>query len=108
MSELPRRPGIAEPALGRPGGVAVGRAARARRSVPYLLLAPAVARDRGGARPIRSTCSSPLSFQQYGLFELIRHEGAWVGLDNYSTILRDRQFWDVLVRTVVFTAACVR
>jgi N,N'-diacetylchitobiose transport system permease protein len=48
-----------------------------------------------------------LSFQQYGLFELIRHEGVPVGFDNYSTILRDSQFADVLVRTAVFTAVCV-
>jgi len=48
-----------------------------------------------------------LSFQQYGLFELIRHDGRWIGLDNYSTILSDSQFAEVLIRTVVFTAVCV-
>ena len=34
-----------------------------------------------------------LSFQQYGLFELIEHKGKWIGLDNYSQILHDREFW---------------
>jgi N,N'-diacetylchitobiose transport system permease protein len=48
-----------------------------------------------------------LSFQKYGLFELIRHEGTWIGLDNYRSILRDREFWTVLLRTVVFTAVAV-
>ena len=37
-----------------------------------------------------------LSFQQYGLFELIAHKGEWIGVDNYSTIFHDRQFWTVL------------
>jgi N,N'-diacetylchitobiose transport system permease protein len=99
-------PTIAEPALvparrRRGLRVRVGRGA-----VPYLLLAPAVA-------VIAAVLAYPLyllgalSFQQYGLFELIRHEGVWIGLDNYSTILHDSQFVDVLLRTVVFTAACV-
>ena len=34
-----------------------------------------------------------LSFQKYGLFELIAHKGEWIGLDNYSQIFHDRQFW---------------
>jgi N,N'-diacetylchitobiose transport system permease protein len=82
-------------------GVRISRAA-----VPYLLLAPAVA-------VIVAVLAYPLyllgslSFQQYGLFELIRHDGRWVGLDNYRTILSDSLFVDVLVRTVVFTAVCV-
>jgi N,N'-diacetylchitobiose transport system permease protein len=77
-----------------------------RGAVPFLLLAPAVA-------VIAAVLAYPLyllgslSFQQYGLFELIRHDGRWVGVDNYSTILGDSQFVDVLLRTVVFTAACV-
>jgi N,N'-diacetylchitobiose transport system permease protein len=85
----------------RPLGVRVGRGA-----VPYLLLAPALT-------VIAAVLAYPLyllgalSFQQYGLFELIRHEGKWIGIDNYSTILGDPQFWDVLVRTIVFTGACV-
>jgi N,N'-diacetylchitobiose transport system permease protein len=82
-------------------GVRLSRAA-----VPYLLLAPAVV-------VIVAVLAYPLyllgalSFQQYGLFELIRHDGRWVGLDNYSTVLRDSLFRDVLIRTVVFTAVCV-
>ena len=48
-----------------------------------------------------------LSFQQYKLPELIQRKGEWIGLDNYSSVLRDSIFWDTLVRTVVFTAANV-
>jgi N,N'-diacetylchitobiose transport system permease protein len=48
-----------------------------------------------------------LSFQQYGLFELIRHQGKWIGLENYGSVLHDQVFWDTLVRTAVFTVANV-
>ena len=44
-----------------------------------------------------------LSFEQYGLFELIQHKGHWIGLDNYGSVLHDHVFWDTVVRTVVFT-----
>ncbi len=82
-------------------GVRIGRGA-----VPYLLLAPAVV-VIGAVLAYPLYLLGSLSLQQYGLFELIRHDGRWVGLDNYSTILHDSQFVDVLLRTVVFTAACV-
>jgi N,N'-diacetylchitobiose transport system permease protein len=48
-----------------------------------------------------------LSFQKYGLFELIQHKGVWIGLDNYSSVLHDRVFWDTVVRTVIFTVVNV-
>ncbi len=48
-----------------------------------------------------------LSFQKYGLFELINKQGEWIGLENYSRILHDREFWTVLVRTAGFTAFTV-
>jgi N,N'-diacetylchitobiose transport system permease protein len=82
------------------------RARAAGGSVPYLLVAPAAA-------VIVAVLGYPLykivalSFQQYGLFELIRHQGKWIGLDNYSKILHDATFWHVLLRTFVFTAANV-
>jgi len=77
-----------------------------RVATPYLLLLPALA-------VIASVLGYPLyrlvalSFQEYGLAELIAHEGRWIGLDNYTTILGDRQFWTVLGRTVAFTAVTV-
>jgi N,N'-diacetylchitobiose transport system permease protein len=48
-----------------------------------------------------------LSTQQYGLFELIRHQGVSVGLHNYRSVLHDSVFWHTLLRTVVFTAVNV-
>jgi N,N'-diacetylchitobiose transport system permease protein len=76
------------------------------RSVPYLLVLPVFA-------AIGAVLGYPLyqlvvlSFQQYGLFELIRHHGTWVGLDNYRSVLGDGVFWHTLERTVVFTVANV-
>ena len=55
----------------------------ARASVPYWLLLPVVV-------VIGAILGYPLyhlvklSFEQYGLFELIRREGEWIGLDNFS------------------------
>jgi N,N'-diacetylchitobiose transport system permease protein len=78
----------------------------ARGAAPYLLLAPAAA-------VIAAVLCYPLyklvtlSFQQYGLFELLAHKGKWIGLDNYSTIAHDPTFWRVLWRTTVFTAVNV-
>jgi len=48
-----------------------------------------------------------MSFEKYGLFELIRHQGRWVGTANYAHILGDSQFWRVLLRTIVFTVVNV-
>ena len=48
-----------------------------------------------------------LSFQRYGLPELIQRHGEWIGLDNYRSVLSDSVFWDTLVRTIVFTAVNV-
>jgi len=69
---------------------------------PYLLLLPvAVVIGAILGYPIYKLVH--LSFQQYGLFELIQRKGHWIGLDNYSSVLHDAVFWDTLVRTVVFT-----
>ncbi len=79
----------------------VGQAA-----APYLLLAPAAA-------VIGLVLAYPLyllvkmSFQKYGLFELIRHQGKWIGTANYASIFHDGEFWHVVLRTIVFTAVCV-
>jgi N,N'-diacetylchitobiose transport system permease protein len=48
-----------------------------------------------------------ISFERYGLFELIQHQGHWIGLDNYRSVLGDHVFWDTVVRTVVFTVVNV-
>ena len=77
-----------------------------RWSAPYLLIAPVVL-------TIAAILGYPLyhlvrlSFQKYGLFELIAHHGTSVGWANYSSVLHDSVFWHVLVRTIVFTIANV-
>jgi N,N'-diacetylchitobiose transport system permease protein len=48
-----------------------------------------------------------LSLERYGLFQLIRHKGEWIGLKNYSQILHDGLFWHVVARTLAFTAVAV-
>ena len=78
----------------------------ARASTPYWLLLPAaVVMGAILAYPLYYLVK--LSFQQYGLFELIQRQGKWIGLDNFSYVLRSDVFWDTLLRTVVFTAANV-
>ena len=78
----------------------------ARGTVPYLLLAPA-------AVTIAAVLAYPLyflgklSFQRYGLPELIAHEGTWIGLDNFSRLVHDSEFWRVLWRTLAFTGGAV-
>jgi N,N'-diacetylchitobiose transport system permease protein len=75
-------------------------------AVPYLLVLPVLA-------AIVAILGYPLyqlvvlSFQQYGLPELIQRKGSWVGLENYSSVLHDPVFWHTLLRTVVFTAVNV-
>jgi N,N'-diacetylchitobiose transport system permease protein len=77
-----------------------------RIAAPYALVAPA-------AGVIGVILAYPLyllvkmSFEKYGLFELIRHKGHWIGLANYSNILHDSTFWHVLLRTLLFTAVTV-
>ncbi len=77
-----------------------------RMAAPYVLIAPAAA-------VVAVVLAYPLyllgkmSFQKYGLFELIRHQGRWIGTANYSSIFHDTEFWQVVLRTIAFTAVCV-
>jgi N,N'-diacetylchitobiose transport system permease protein len=74
--------------------------------VPYLLVAPVVV-------VLGATLGYPiynlirLSFQRYGLFELLQHHGVPVGLHNFGSVLHDQIFWHTLVRTIVFTVVNV-
>jgi N,N'-diacetylchitobiose transport system permease protein len=73
---------------------------------PYVLLLPAAA-------VIAAVLAYPLyfmvrlSFEHYGLFQLIRHKGEWIGTRNYAQIFHDGTFWHVVARTLAFTAATV-
>jgi N,N'-diacetylchitobiose transport system permease protein len=74
--------------------------------LPYALIAPCVAVIAGVlAFPLGMLVW--LSLQSYGLRELIAHQGQWVGLDNYKTILTDPLFHQVVIRTLLFTLSCV-
>ncbi|NUP01429.1 MAG: sugar ABC transporter permease [Nonomuraea sp.] len=70
---------------------------------PYLLIAPAVA---GGAflllYPLLK--AAVISFQHFRMGELIRGGAAFVGLENYAELLSGTEFWQVLLRTLVWTA----
>ncbi len=73
---------------------------------PYALVLPVVATiGLVLGYPIVKLVS--ISFQRYGLFELIQHRGVDVGLKNYGSVLHDHVFWDTVFRTVIFTAVNV-
>jgi N,N'-diacetylchitobiose transport system permease protein len=105
-SEIPGGTAIAAEAGYRPRRrpLTVARAVRA--VTPYLLILPVLI-------VIAAILGYPLyhlarlSFQKYGLFELIQRHGTNVGWANYSSVLHDEVFWRVLLRTVVFTVANV-
>jgi N,N'-diacetylchitobiose transport system permease protein len=74
--------------------------------LPYALIAPTVAVIAGIlAFPLGMLVW--LSTQHYGLRELIQHSGEWVGVGNYQAILTDPLFRQVIVRSLLFTFACV-
>jgi N,N'-diacetylchitobiose transport system permease protein len=77
-----------------------------RNAAPYALLLPAAA-------VIAAVLGYPLyylirlSFQHYGLFQLVRHKGEPVGTANYAQIFHDSLFWHVVGRTLAVTVVCV-
>jgi N,N'-diacetylchitobiose transport system permease protein len=73
------------------------------RLLPYLLVAPTVL---GTAYLLVYPLVRNLliSFQKFGIAQLIRGGAEFVGLDNYKHILGDAMFWGVVRRTFVFTA----
>jgi|SRR5215210_371146 len=109
MSSAPR---AAVPAAGRESASSSRRrggdtAARLREGLPaYALLAPTILVLVGVlAYPLYWLVR--ISFEHFGLRELIAHKGTWTGLDNYRQVLGDREFWTIVVRTVIFTAVNV-
>ncbi|MYT73671.1 MULTISPECIES: sugar ABC transporter permease [unclassified Streptomyces] len=73
---------------------------------PYLLIAPAVL----GmlyllVYPLARTVL--ISFQDFGLRQLILGDAPFVGFDNYTTLLTDPRFWTVVRRTFLFMALSV-
>ncbi|WP_406006828.1 sugar ABC transporter permease [Streptomyces sp. NBC_00637] len=84
------------------GGRSSGGAA-----TPWLLLAPCllVLALVMGYPLVRLVT---LSFQKFGQSQLWGFQPAEsVGLDNFTGVLDDGEFWQVVIRTIVFAAGCV-
>ncbi|MFB7942703.1 carbohydrate ABC transporter permease [Streptomyces sp. NPDC004779] len=84
---------------------------RGRRSLPggllpYLLVTPALL-SMAVLLLYPLVSNLILSFQSVNRRELIRRETPWVGFDNYTELLSDPDFWTVVLRSVLFTAANV-
>ncbi|MET7737932.1 sugar ABC transporter permease [Streptomyces sp. NPDC005402] len=80
---------------------------RAFSGTPWLLLAPCllVLALVMGYPLVRLVT---LSFQKFGQSQLWGFLPAqWIGLDNFTGVLNDGEFWAVVVRTIVFAAGCV-
>lgn len=92
-------PTVARTARGRP----VPRRRR-RPAMPYLLLLPAI----GflvlalGYPLVRQFV---MSFQEYGLAQQFGQPPEWIGLGNYSQLLTDGYFWQVVAKSIVFCLA---
>ena len=69
---------------------------------PYLLIAPSLlALGLILGFPIYKLIS--LSFERYGLAEIIAGKGVFVGLANFTETFTDPEFWKILKRTLIFT-----
>jgi N,N'-diacetylchitobiose transport system permease protein len=74
--------------------------------LPYVLLAP-------GLIAILALLGWPtlqlllISVRKLDLRELVTGELVWVGLNNYSEVLSDPEFWEIAVRTLIFAASVV-
>jgi N,N'-diacetylchitobiose transport system permease protein len=77
-----------------------------RQALPYALITPSVA-VIAGILGFPLAMLVWLSLQHYGLRELIAHQGEFVGLGNYQTIVTDPLFRAVIFRSLAFTLTCV-
>jgi N,N'-diacetylchitobiose transport system permease protein len=79
---------------------------RAGGFTPYSLLTPALI-------VLAAITGWPLiqlivtSFQEFGRAQVFGAPPAWVGFENYLDVLTDPVFYGVLVRSLLFAAACV-
>ncbi|MEU1406064.1 sugar ABC transporter permease [Streptomyces sp. NPDC005728] len=93
---------------GPPTGEDRGPGSPSRRSAaaPYLLLLPALLATLIllGWPLVKN---GMLSFQNLNPRQLIQHLTEWNGVDNYKEVLTGSDFWHVVERSVVFTAANV-
>lgn len=106
-AQVPPRRHSSPPAhRGRPRTERRGRRT-GRAAAPWLLLAPCLL-------TLVLVLGYPLwrltelSFQDYKKPQLWGFKPAtWVGFDNYKAILSDNEFWDVVVRTILFAGSAV-
>jgi N,N'-diacetylchitobiose transport system permease protein len=76
------------------------------RTVPYLLLAPAVLAILALlGYPVVSVVID--SFQDLGPRQVNLHLTEWVGFANFQEILTDPDFWTITLRTLAFTVGAV-
>ena len=103
----PTAPSVSLPVPGRPRRPAAPRRGTGRqRLLPYALLLPALLITGAVlAYPLGKLVA--LSLQRYGLEQLIAGKGSFVGLDNFTALLTDGLFWQVVARTLVFTVVNV-
>ncbi|WP_371662501.1 carbohydrate ABC transporter permease [Streptomyces sp. NBC_00280] len=83
------------------------RTPRATAAIPWALLAPCllILALVLGYPLVRLVT---LSFQKFGQSQLWGFQPAEsVGFDNFAKVLGDSEFWDVVVRTIVFAVGCV-
>ncbi|PRH79761.1 sugar ABC transporter permease [Streptomyces solincola] len=105
---VPRSPEAAQPPLGAAPAKSHPRPRRRKGALlPYLLVGPAIlAVAAVYAFPLVKTVI--MSFQDLGRRELWTGETPpWVGLEQFTNILGDGEFWAVTGRTIVFMAVCV-
>ncbi|MDQ1008369.1 N,N'-diacetylchitobiose transport system permease protein [Streptomyces sp. V4I23] len=101
VARHPEGPGAQQPKGQAPGPRKAGAL------LPYLLIGPTIlAIAAVFVWPLVKT--AVMSFQDVGRKELWTGEPApWVGFQQFTDIFRDGAFWDSVVLTVVFMAACV-
>ena len=73
---------------------------------PYLLIAPSLI-ALGLILGFTVYKLISLSFERYGLAEIIAGEGVFVGLENFKETFTDPEFWNILKRTLFFTLGMV-
>ncbi|MFI6641636.1 carbohydrate ABC transporter permease [Streptomyces sp. NPDC050504] len=99
------RPRTAAPKTAAPPGR--GRGRRGSAWTPWLYLAPALI-VLGGLLVFPIYQLGLISFMEYTQAQVSGGEPAtMVGLANYRELFADEQFWQVLLATLLFAAACV-
>ncbi|MEV4192271.1 carbohydrate ABC transporter permease [Streptomyces toxytricini] len=99
----PQRPAGAPEAAPAPRG---RRAALPSGWLPYLLVAPAVL-SMAVLLLYPLAKNVILSFQKVDKIEFIQRRAPFHGVENYTQLLGDAQFWTVVLRSFLFTAANV-